>query len=51
LLLNLSGFFGSLVTTNWPIGFLVFDKSMGFISTIIAGITAGALYKPQKPTS
>lgn len=51
LLLNLSGFFGGLVTTNWPVGFLVLDKSLGFITTIIAGITAGMLYKPQQSPS
>ena len=51
LLLNLSGFFGSLVTTTWPVGFLVFDKSLGFITTIITGITAAILYKPQQSPS
>jgi hypothetical protein len=51
LLLNLSGFFGGLVTTSWPVGYLAFDKFLGFITTIIAGITAGILYKPQQSPS
>lgn len=51
LLMNLSGFFTSLVITDWPVGFLVFEKSLGVVTSIIAGITAGVLYKSQQSST
>jgi hypothetical protein len=45
------GFFGNLVTSGWPVGFLAFNALMGFISTLVGGITAGAIYKQKNPQS
>ena len=45
LLMPLSGFFASLVGTTWPTSFLVTNGLVGLVTFVIAGITAGLLYK------